>query len=506
MPPQASSSTTSRTRLAAPLVGARLEGAGHVEQPDPEGIAGVGRLGGPRVGEQPADGLALAAALELDGRHEVQLQEEPDRAGIRIGRERLELLDLHDGLRTVAVPLRDRLVAGVPVDRARRVAVEQDPALPALAPRLVPEAQPRVPADVATADLAGLAGPPRLEDALEDLPGGLVRVTSSTVPAAMPAHAGRPRGDEPVGGAGARGIAEPAVDRVLGRVQQPDALAALHEGGVLLRGHAGQDPPPSVAGQDGHGRHRGGGQLRPAGHGDPRRRGPERPAGAVAVERDPGPRRLPGLHDGLGHGAQVRPLEEGGADDVDGRLVLLRRGVPDLDPHGSDSSTGPPRARLRRPSRSRRRLRVTDGTPESIARVLPEGTRLVHIGPHKTGTTSLQAALFGARAAMLAQGVRHVGRTPNPAAAVRAVTGRAAPTSTGKPPSMLFWNDLVGEVRQGRGAEGHRLVRVLLLGNPRGHRADRPRPRQGAPPRGGDPAPPRAGSCPRNGSRTSRRG
>jgi hypothetical protein len=49
---------------------------------------------------------------------------------------------------------------------------------------------------------------------------------------------------------------------------------------------------------------------------------------------------------------------------------------------------------------------------------------------------------------MLGQGVRHVGRTRNPAAAVRAVTGQAAPTSAGKPPSMLFWNDLVGEVRR----------------------------------------------------------
>ena len=91
---------------------------------------------------------------------------------------------------------------------------------------------------------------------------------------------------------------------------------------------------------------------------------------------------------------------------------------------------------------------MTDGTPQSTAPLLPDGARLVHIGPHKTGTTSLQAALFGARAEMLAQGVRHAGRTPNPAAAVRAVTGQAAPTSRGSPPSMLFWNDLVGEVRR----------------------------------------------------------
>ena len=93
---------------------------------------------------------------------------------------------------------------------------------------------------------------------------------------------------------------------------------------------------------------------------------------------------------------------------------------------------------------------MTDGTPEGAGLLLPAGTRLVHIGPHKTGTTSLQTALFGARAAMLAQGVRHLGKTRNPAAAVRAVTGQAAPTSAGTPPSMRYWRDLLGEARRAR--------------------------------------------------------
>lgn len=78
---------------------------------------------------------------------------------------------------------------------------------------------------------------------------------------------------------------------------------------------------------------------------------------------------------------------------------------------------------------------------------LPDGGRLLHIGPHKTGTTSLQAALFTARAALLEQGVRHIGRTRNPASAVRAVTGQPAPTSTDTPPSMRYWDDLVREFR-----------------------------------------------------------
>ncbi|NUR67161.1 MAG: hypothetical protein HOQ47_15480, partial [Streptomyces sp.] len=34
---------------------------------------------------------------------------------------------------------------------------------------------------------------------------------------------------------------------------------------------------------------------------------------------------------------------------------------------------------------------------EEGARQLPAGTRLLHIGPHKTGTTSIQGAMFAAK-------------------------------------------------------------------------------------------------------------
>jgi hypothetical protein len=84
------------------------------------------------------------------------------------------------------------------------------------------------------------------------------------------------------------------------------------------------------------------------------------------------------------------------------------------------------------------------------ALLVPEGSRLVHIGPHKTGTTSLQAALWGARESMIAQGVRHAGRTRNPASAVRAVTGQPAATSEHTPPSISHWRDLVHEVGSAR--------------------------------------------------------
>jgi hypothetical protein len=82
--------------------------------------------------------------------------------------------------------------------------------------------------------------------------------------------------------------------------------------------------------------------------------------------------------------------------------------------------------------------------------LLPERTRLVHIGPHKTGTTALQAALFESRQMMLDQGVRHLGKTRNPALAVRAVTGRNAATSIDTAPPMRYWRDLVAEFGRAR--------------------------------------------------------
>jgi hypothetical protein len=94
-------------------------------------------------------------------------------------------------------------------------------------------------------------------------------------------------------------------------------------------------------------------------------------------------------------------------------------------------------------------------TPDTDALLLPEGTRLLHIGPHKTGTTAVQAALWSARASLLEQGVRHVGRSRNPSNAVRAVTEQSSPYSEGTPPSMRHWRDLVREIR---GAKEPRLV------------------------------------------------
>jgi hypothetical protein len=79
-------------------------------------------------------------------------------------------------------------------------------------------------------------------------------------------------------------------------------------------------------------------------------------------------------------------------------------------------------------------------------RLLPPGTRLLHIGPHKTGTTALQIAFGKNREVLLAQGVRYIwgGEHLNANLAALAVAGR--PTrrfSTAKPVPIEHWTSLV---------------------------------------------------------------
>jgi hypothetical protein len=82
---------------------------------------------------------------------------------------------------------------------------------------------------------------------------------------------------------------------------------------------------------------------------------------------------------------------------------------------------------------------------------VPDRSVLLHVGPHKTGTTALQAALWAAREELPRQGARLAGRSRNPAAAVRAVTGQASPyAEDGRTPPIRRWNRLAGEIRAAR--------------------------------------------------------
>ena len=77
---------------------------------------------------------------------------------------------------------------------------------------------------------------------------------------------------------------------------------------------------------------------------------------------------------------------------------------------------------------------------------LPPGTRVLHIGPHKTGTTTLQAAFHQSREALAAQGVHYAGRRAHSmAAAMAAAMDQSLPTMATAP--IERWEELVAEVR-----------------------------------------------------------
>lgn len=87
--------------------------------------------------------------------------------------------------------------------------------------------------------------------------------------------------------------------------------------------------------------------------------------------------------------------------------------------------------------------------PAEIDSVMPfpEGTRVIHIGPPKTGTTSLQGAFDRARAAVLGQGVRYVGPRRHSRRAVLAATA----ARTGRPfdadAGQREWDRILAEAR-----------------------------------------------------------
>ncbi|QOV38359.1 hypothetical protein IM697_08235 [Streptomyces ferrugineus] len=77
---------------------------------------------------------------------------------------------------------------------------------------------------------------------------------------------------------------------------------------------------------------------------------------------------------------------------------------------------------------------------------LPAGTRLLHIGPHKTGTTSIQGALFEARDAMARHGVEWPATTRHPMEAVLAGCARTGMMGDTRPTEQ-HWERLLQQVR-----------------------------------------------------------
>ena len=80
------------------------------------------------------------------------------------------------------------------------------------------------------------------------------------------------------------------------------------------------------------------------------------------------------------------------------------------------------------------------------AALLPPGTRLVHIGPHKTGTTALQQALHQARDLLREHGVRYGGTGPQAYRQAIGLTGKRGQLGD-DPPAEEDWLGLVAEAR-----------------------------------------------------------
>jgi hypothetical protein len=73
------------------------------------------------------------------------------------------------------------------------------------------------------------------------------------------------------------------------------------------------------------------------------------------------------------------------------------------------------------------------------------GSRLLHIGPHKTGTSAIQGALYLARERLAAEGISYPGQGRAVLWPILAVTGQ--PPLLGEPqPKISYWENLVAQI------------------------------------------------------------
>ncbi|MGI5375370.1 hypothetical protein ACQEV2_14195 [Streptomyces sp. CA-251387] len=90
------------------------------------------------------------------------------------------------------------------------------------------------------------------------------------------------------------------------------------------------------------------------------------------------------------------------------------------------------------------RAELPDG--DGVITPLSPGTRLLHIGPHKTGTTSIQGALFAAKDEMARHGVAWPATTRHPMEAVLAACARTGMMGDARP-TARHWERLLEQVR-----------------------------------------------------------
>lgn len=72
--------------------------------------------------------------------------------------------------------------------------------------------------------------------------------------------------------------------------------------------------------------------------------------------------------------------------------------------------------------------------------------RLIHVGPHKTGTTTVQSAFHRNRKALAEHGIHYVGPKLQPTDAIKAMTGVGAPAAT-RDRDQRAWRDMAAKAR-----------------------------------------------------------
>ncbi len=197
---------------------------------------------------QPLRGRPL---LRPDVGDPVDAGQEPPQGDVRLDGQRMQVVDVRCRARLPIGPLRLGVVANVAVDLAALVTMDRDEPAPRIAPAVVADAELELPADVAAADLAGLAVSPLVEHGPGH--GDGIGIGRQELDRARVVVVVERRGvgiETPDRLPAAHAIAEAPVDRVLGGVEQADDVAALPHRGMLDLDHPTQDAPSSMGRSD----------------------------------------------------------------------------------------------------------------------------------------------------------------------------------------------------------------------------------------------------------------
>ncbi len=89
-------------------------------------------------------------------------------------------------------------------------------------------------------------------------------------------------------------------------------------------------------------------------------------------------------------------------------------------------------------------------SPRPTITPVEPGTRLVHIGPHKTGSSAIQSAMHDSRASLAAHGVHYAGRAVRPRKAMWSLGVRGRPAGSEQPP-LKHWKALLRDIKSAGG-------------------------------------------------------